>query len=69
MSLYLAVDESEGSVRVLGVFSSLELAKLCIEGDGPKLPWMPVQGIGRRWWEIGAGAEQAIFEIELDKPL
>jgi len=72
MQLYLAMYEAnsdEGGTRVLGVFSTLERAKLRHEETGPKLPWMEMQGIGRRWWEVGVGGDQFIYAIELDENL
>ena len=72
MQLYLAMHEAtleEGGARVLGVFSTLERAKLRHEEAGPKLPWMEMQGIGRRWWEVGVGGDQFIYAIELDENL
>jgi hypothetical protein len=72
MQLYLAMREAnseEGGSRVLGVFSTLERAKLRHEETGPKLPWMEMQGIGRRWWEVGVGGDQFIYAIDLDENL
>jgi hypothetical protein len=43
MQLYLAMRQAtsdEGGIRVLGVFSTLERAKLRHEETGPKLLWM-----------------------------
>jgi hypothetical protein len=72
MQLYLAMHEAapdEGGTRVLGVFSTLDRAKLRHEEAGPKLPWMEMQGIGRRWWEVGVGGDQFIYAIDLDESL
>ena len=72
MQLYLAMRQAtseEGGIRVLGVFSTLERAKLRHEETGPKLPWMEMQGIGRRWWEVGVGGDEYIYAIELDESL
>jgi hypothetical protein len=72
MQLYLALHQAtpeEGGTRVLGVFSTLERAKLRHEEAGAKLLWMETQGIGRRWWEVGVGGDQFIYAIELDETL
>ena len=72
MALYLALTESppdEGGTKVLGVFSTLDKAKLRHEGDGPSLPWIEMQGIGRRWWEVGVGGDRFIYSVELDEHL
>jgi hypothetical protein len=72
VALYLALTEAspeDGGVKVLGVFSTLDKAKLRHEADGPKLPWMEMQGIGRRWWEVGVGGDRFIYSVELDEHL
>ena len=72
VALFLALIESsseEGGVRVLGIFSTLDKAKLRHEEGGPKLPWMEMQGIGRRWWEVGVGGDRFIYSVELDEHL
>ena len=72
VALYLALTEAPseaGGVKVLGVFSTLDKAKLRHEADGPKLPWMEMQGIGRRWWEVGVGGDRFIYSVELDEHL
>ena len=72
VAVYLALIEQapeEGGIKVLGVFSTLDKAKVRHEGDGPRLPWMEMQGIGRRWWEVGVGGDKFIYSVDIDEHL
>ena len=71
MKLYLAMEEPEGLCpKVLGVFSTLELAKRRAETGKSGIPWQEVQGIGARWWNVGwGGGAEVIYEIDLDEAL